>query len=128
MPAATTTPKASPAPQVRWAAPPAVQATAPELDRAGAMQAARFLHMAADPNRLQILLLLAGGPRNVGQLCVDLGGLTQPACSHHTGLLRNSSLISPNRVGRRIYYELTDRGRRLAGVIRAVAGAGGEEG
>jgi DNA-binding transcriptional ArsR family regulator len=120
MPAATT--------KARPVKAPAEPAPSPELGRDEALDAARLLRMAGDATRLRILLTLASGPRNVGQLCLDLGGLAQPTCSHHTGLLRNAMLITPNRVSQHTYYDLTDRGRRLAGVIRMVVGAGGEEG
>jgi DNA-binding transcriptional ArsR family regulator len=103
-------------------------AAPPELDRDEARAVARLMHMAADPTRLRILLTLATGPRNVGQLCLDLGGIGRPACASHVGLLRNAMLISQNRIGQHVYYELSARGRRLVGAIRAVAGAGGEEG
>jgi DNA-binding transcriptional ArsR family regulator len=123
MPAATATPKAPPAPRA-----PAEPAPPPELDRAGAIEVARIMHMASEPTRLRILLLLAGESRNVGQLCLALGGIGRSACASHVGLLRNTMLISQNRVGQHVYYDLSDRGRRLVGAIRMVAGAGGGEG
>src|SRR4051794_15116912 len=52
-------------------------------------QAAMLLKQAADPTRLQVLLLLAEQERNVSPLCADLGHQSQPAVSHHLALLRH---------------------------------------
>lgn len=63
----------------------------------------------SDKTRLNILLSLACGEKNVTALCTELK-LSQPAVSHHLGLLRTSNLISSRRLGKQVYYMLHARG------------------
>ncbi|HEX8204153.1 MAG TPA: metalloregulator ArsR/SmtB family transcription factor [Isosphaeraceae bacterium] len=84
-------------------------------------QAAMLLKQAADPTRLQVLLLLAEQERNVSTLCADLGHQSQPAVSHHLALLRHGRLIEPRRQGKNNVYSLTEEGRKLAEAIRSMA-------
>jgi len=58
-----------------------------------------------DKTRLNILMLLAAGERNVGSLCQELG-LPQPTVSHHLGLLRMQNLINNRRTGKQVFYSL----------------------
>lgn len=71
-----------------------------ELD--GLVEVFRLL---SDKTRLNILLLLAKGERNVTSLCEELG-LPQPTVSHHLGLLRMRNLISNRRNGKQVFYGL----------------------
>src|SRR3984957_19130282 len=59
----------------------------------------------SDKTRLNILLLLASGERNVTSLCEELA-LPQPTVSHHLGLLRMRNLISNRRNGKQVFYGL----------------------
>src|SRR5690242_7454342 len=59
----------------------------------------------SDRTRLNILMLLADGERNVTTLCEELG-LPQPTVSHHLGLLRMRNLITNRRSGKQIFYGL----------------------
>jgi DNA-binding transcriptional ArsR family regulator len=59
----------------------------------------------SDKTRLNILLLLSKGERNVTSLCSELK-LPQPTVSHHLGLLRMSNLISNRRDGKQVFYDL----------------------
>jgi DNA-binding transcriptional ArsR family regulator len=59
-----------------------------------------------DKTRLNILILLAAGERNVGSLCQELG-LPQPTVSHHLGLLRMQNLINNRRTGKQVFYSLS---------------------
>jgi DNA-binding transcriptional ArsR family regulator len=59
----------------------------------------------SDRTRLNILLLLSKGERNVTSLCDELA-LPQPTVSHHLGLLRMSNLISNRRDGKQVFYDL----------------------
>jgi DNA-binding transcriptional ArsR family regulator len=79
--------------------------------------ASEVFRQVSDPTRLQILLILAEGDRNVGELCSDLGGQSQPAVSHHLALLRNGGLIEARREGKFSFYSLRKVGRELIGVI-----------
>ena len=83
-------------------------------------QTAELLKQVSDPTRLQVLMLLTDKERNVSELCADLGSTSQPAVSHHLALLRHGRLIEPRRLGKHNYYYLTDAGRELADVVRAL--------
>lgn len=86
---------------------------------------ALIMKQIADPTRAAILVLLANGPLNVGQICESLGGMSQPAVSHHLALLRHGRIISPTRDGKNNYYDLEDDGRRLAEVLKSMAKSSG---
>jgi DNA-binding transcriptional ArsR family regulator len=59
----------------------------------------------SDPTRRQVLELLRKGPMSAGQLaeCFDL---SKPTMSAHFGVLRKAGLISAERRGKSIVYEL----------------------
>src|SRR4029453_8459027 len=67
-----------------------------------------LFRLLSDKTRLNILMLLAKGERNVTSLCEELR-LPQPTVSHHLGLLRMSNLISNRRDGKQVFYELDGR-------------------
>jgi DNA-binding transcriptional ArsR family regulator len=83
-------------------------------------RAAYLLKQASDTTRLRVLLILAEEEKNVGEICLELGILSQPAVSHHLGLLRHGRLIEPRRQGKNNIYNLTDQGRELAEVVKSV--------
>src|SRR3954462_8068448 len=62
----------------------------------------------SDKTRMNILMLLARGERNVTSLCDELR-LPQPTVSHHLGLLRMSNLVNKPREGKQVFYELDGR-------------------
>lgn len=73
-----------------------------------------IFRLLGDRTRLRIVLALAGGSRNVGMLCKDLG-LAQPTVSHHLSLLRMGKVIVNSRKGKEVYYSLNgDYLERLA--------------
>lgn len=59
-----------------------------------------------NPKRLELLDLLAQGPRSVDDLA-DTASLGLSTCSAHLQTLREAGLIEPRREGKRIYYSLT---------------------
>ena len=59
----------------------------------------------SDKTRLNILMMLANGERNVSSLCEELA-LPQPTVSHHLGLLRMQNLITNRRNGKQVFYGL----------------------
>lgn len=69
--------------------------------------AAEIFKMLADPNRLRLLLALAGE-----ELCVcdlaELVGTSASAVSHQLRLLRTARLVKFRRVGKMVYYQLDD--------------------
>lgn len=81
-----------------------------------------LFRLLSDKTRLNILMLLTRGERNVTSLCEELG-LPQPTVSHHLGLLRMSNLIGNRRNGKQVFYGLNgqveatgggDRGLQIA--------------
>src|SRR6476469_854526 len=68
-------------------------------------QLASLLRLLSDKTRLNILLMLTGGERNVSNLC-DALKLPQPTVSHHLGLLRMSNVINGRRDGKQVFYGL----------------------
>lgn len=71
-------------------------------------QLTNVLHLLSDKTRLNILLMLSGGERNVSSLCEALH-LPQPTVSHHLGLLRMSNVITGRREGKQVFYGLDGR-------------------
>ncbi|CAN5538927.1 hypothetical protein BH10PLA1_BH10PLA1_11680 [soil metagenome] len=64
-----------------------------------------LFRLLSDRTRLNIVLLLAQGERNVTSLCEELR-LPQPTVSHHLGLLRTSNLVTNRRMGKQVFYAL----------------------
>ena len=71
-------------------------------------QLASLFRLLSDRTRLNLLMLLADGERNVTSLCETLR-LPQPTVSHHLGLLRMSNVIGNRRNGKQVFYSLNGR-------------------
>ena len=71
----------------------------------------------AEGSRREILDLLAGGPRPVGEIAAETG-LSQPNASRHLRILREAGLVEPRVEGQRRIYEL-----RPAGLAELMAGS-----
>ncbi len=63
----------------------------------------------AEPARRQILDLLLGGARTVGELASETG-LSQPNTSRHLRILREAGLVQARAVGQRRVYGLRGEG------------------
>ncbi len=61
----------------------------------------------ADENRLKILLTLNQGKKSVSSIVEELN-LSQPLVSHHLKELRRSLLVTIERRGPFVYYEIAD--------------------
>lgn len=61
----------------------------------------------ADENRIRIIMSLAQGKKTVSAL-VDELGISQPLASHHLKELKRALLVTVERSGPFIYYELVD--------------------
>jgi DNA-binding transcriptional ArsR family regulator len=59
----------------------------------------------ADPGRRQILDLLRGGERSVGELC-EVMPISQPGVSKHLRLMREAGLVSVRADAQRRFYRL----------------------
>lgn len=88
--------------------PPGESALQPE-------QCAESLKALSDPVRLKIVNCLRSGPRNVGELAVELD-VTIVMASHHLAILHHGGLVERNKLGRFVEYRLTPsvfvKGRR----------------
>ena len=71
-------------------------------------QLTSLFRLLSDKTRLNILMLLAQGERNVSSLCEELN-LPQPTVSHHLGLLRMNNVIANRRNGKQVFYSLNGR-------------------
>jgi len=76
----------------------------------------------AEPARRELLDLLVGGPRPVGEL-VAATGLSQPNTSRHLRVLREAGLVESRSVGQRRVYRVraagfADAARWLAPYVR----------
>src|SRR5437867_2494934 len=71
-------------------------------------QMAGMFRLLGDRTRLNLLMILSHGERNVTSLCETLR-LPQPTVSHHLGLLRMSNLIENRRDGKQVFYTLNGR-------------------
>ena len=68
-------------------------------------QLAALFRLLSDRTRLNLLMLLSDGEKNVTSLCETLR-LPQPTVSHHLGLLRMSNVIGNRRDGKQVFYSL----------------------
>lgn len=66
---------------------------------------ARTFEVLADPRRREILDLLRGGERHVGEL-VALLSITQPGVSKHLRVLREVGLVTVRQDAQRRWYRL----------------------
>ena len=78
---------------------------------------AELLAALAAPERLQIVRLLADGPRNVTQI-IDALQIAPLNVSHHLTVLKHADLIQGEKRGRFVVYSLCD------GVLHEVVEAG----
>jgi DNA-binding transcriptional ArsR family regulator len=74
----------------------------------GDYQALAFLAKSlADENRLRIIHSLANGKKSVSRIVEELD-ISQPLASHHLKELKRSLLVTVERNGPFVYYELVD--------------------
>ncbi len=68
---------------------------------------AEVLKTLANSRRLEIIHLLALGPREVTRLAEEMG-ISQPNVSQHLALMRSAGVVEAERDGREVRYRLTD--------------------
>lgn len=76
-----------------------------EAMQAHAGEAAQLLKVLANERRLQVLCMLAGGERFVGEINEALG-LSQSALSQHLAVLRDEGLVQTRKDAQQVYYSL----------------------
>lgn len=75
---------------------------------ASAAEAAEFLRVMANENRLAILCALGEGARSVGELA-ELLGASQPNVSQHLAKLKSLQLVAARRDGTTMRYSLASK-------------------
>ncbi len=68
-------------------------------------EATELFRLLSDKTRLSLLMLLADGEHNVGELCARLE-LPQPTVSHHLALMRMSGILAKRRHGKQMIYRV----------------------
>ncbi|MDP2731522.1 MAG: metalloregulator ArsR/SmtB family transcription factor [Hoeflea sp.] len=81
--------------------------------------AAKLMEMLSQPVRLRILCILLDGEQSVLRLA-DMGGLSQPAMSHHLRKLRDADLVNTRRDAQTIYYSL--KGTEVRAILEVLHG------
>ena len=85
-----------------------------------AEQAADFLKVLANANRMMIVCHLLGGEQSVADLENDLG-IRQPTLSQQLGILREAGIIAGRREAKSVIYRLTDdRARPLIALMNTL--------
>lgn len=69
--------------------------------------AAEVFKLLGNSSRLELLRLLAPGPRAVGDLA-EASGLRQPMVSQHLRTLRQGGLVEATREGTHVLYAIAD--------------------
>jgi DNA-binding transcriptional ArsR family regulator len=77
-----------------------------DMDEVYRLQA-DVLKTLSNPRRLEIMHLLADGPREVSRLAEEMG-ISQPNVSQHLALMRSAGLVEAEREGREVRYRLSD--------------------
>ncbi len=79
-----------------------------------------FLKIVAEENRLKILCVLEQGSCCVCEI-IEVLDIPQSLTSHHLSVLKEKKLVRANKKGRRVHYELTDRGSRVVSVVKELS-------
>lgn len=75
---------------------------------AGLAKAAQLFKMLGNESRLELLRIIDERPRAVGALA-EATGMSQPLVSQHLRNLRNAGLVTAQRSGKEVVYEVADR-------------------
>jgi DNA-binding transcriptional ArsR family regulator len=93
-----------------------VRGSKPEIGFSAIAFVARAL---ADENRLRMILSLVQGKKSVSRIVEELG-ISQPLASHHLKELKRALLVTVERNGPFVYYELADR--RIVAIFEDLKG------
>ncbi|MCH7728586.1 MAG: metalloregulator ArsR/SmtB family transcription factor [Planctomycetes bacterium] len=97
-----------------------VKSSFPELSEQVQRDLLQIFKLVSDETRFRILVCLAkNGEQDVTSMC-QLLGHSQPAISHHLGLLRIAGLIQMRRDGKHNFYSVQKR--RFSGLLRSIFG------
>ncbi|WP_285621812.1 metalloregulator ArsR/SmtB family transcription factor [Kineosporia sp. NBRC 101677] len=73
----------------------------------GLAEAAQLFKILGHESRLRLLRLIGDRPRTVGELA-DLTDMSQPLVSQHLRSLRHGGLVTAERSGKEVTYEIAD--------------------
>lgn len=73
-----------------------------------AKKVAEILRIISNPNRLMILCFLEEQEYTVSDLCQKLGSISMPALSQHLNALKLAGIISCEKRGLHVYYQISD--------------------
>lgn len=66
-----------------------------------------FFKAVADPNRVRIMALLAGGELSVSAICKHFK-MKQPSISHHLSVLKGAKIVDARKEGKEVFYRLNE--------------------
>lgn len=76
------------------------------------------LKLVSEPNRLRLLSVLDdGGAHCVCEFNEHIAEMSQSLLSHHLADLREAGLVTSEKKGSRVYYQLTQRGDKTIKTI-----------
>jgi DNA-binding transcriptional ArsR family regulator len=78
------------------------------MSRGGTPQRAKLFRGLGDPSRLRVLEALRDGPLSAGEI-VTRTRLSQPNASMHLACLADCGLVTWERQGKFVYYEIADK-------------------
>ena len=78
-----------------------------------------ILKIVAEPSRLKILCILRQGERCVCEIMEQID-YSQSLISHHLGDLREMAVVKDVKRGQRVYYSLSDKGKRITDTLFAI--------
>jgi DNA-binding transcriptional ArsR family regulator len=81
---------------------------------------ARICRTMSSPIRLQIIHLLGIGPMSVGNIAQAMGQ-SESVISRHLGILRNNNLVTTERHGQEVIYQIANpKINEICGLMREV--------
>ena len=83
-----------------------------------AREIAELLKLLANEHRLLILCSLLRGRLSVGEIYQHTPGITQPALSQHLNQLKTAGILSSEKQGMNVFYQIADE--RIITLIEAI--------
>lgn len=80
----------------------------PTDQKKNAEEATTYLKVLSKKERLLVMCNILRKPKTVSQL-VAVTKLSQPALSLHLSELRKNKMLKSNKVGKQVYYEISNR-------------------
>jgi ArsR family transcriptional regulator len=77
---------------------------------------ASVLKIVAEPSRLKLMCILRKGEHCVCEIMEHVD-LSQSLISHHLKDLREAKVVSDEKRGLRVYYNLTDKGKNITDLL-----------